>query len=76
MKDAILSFYLYVRPFINIGEVKIPIEIGPNPTLPHATLPYQQHLPLSLPYTASIPIEIGPKWLRAETTQDRNGSPT
>ena len=46
------------------------------PTLPYPTLPYQQLL--SLPYTASIPIpiEIGSKRLRAETTQGRNDSPT
>ena len=38
--------------------------------------PIPQHPPISLPYTASIPIEIGPKRLRAETTQGRNDSPT
>ena len=43
-----------------------------HPTPPQPTLPYQQHPPLSLPYTASIPIEIRPKRPRAETTQDRN----
>ena len=43
---------------------------------PYPTLPYQQLLSLS--YTASIPIpiEIGPKRLRAETIQGRNDSPT
>ena len=62
-----LSFYLfYVR-----SSVSIPIEIGPHPTPPH-----QQHPPLSLPNTTTIPSETGPKQLRAEMTQDRNDSPT
>ena len=62
--------------------VPIPIEIGTHLTLPPSpvplprTLPYQQHPPLSLPYAASIPIEIRPKRLTAETTQGRNDSPT
>ena len=67
-----MKFYLSICP-----SVSIPIEIGPHLTPPtHPTLPYQQHPPLSLPYTAYIPIEIRPKRLRAETTQGRNDSPT
>ena len=76
MKDCnyiYLSVCLSVyRPFAH-GSLSL---LKLSPIQPHPTLPYQQYPPLSLPYTASIPIEIGPKWLRAETTQGRNDSPT
>ena len=62
-----MKFYLSISSVC--PSVSIPIETGPYLNLPtHSTLPYQQHPPLSLPYTASIPIEIRSKRLRAETT--------
>ena len=66
-----MSVYLSIYLFYVCSSVFILIEIGPHPTPPH-----QQHPPLSLPNTTPIPSEIGPKQLRAETTQDRNDSPT
>ena len=63
-----LSVYLSICPPVrpSLSLLKL------GPIQPHSTLPYPQYPPLSLPYTASIPIEIGPKRLRAETTQGRN----
>ena len=84
MKDVILSIYLsvYLSIFLSV-YLSIWPSVRPSLSLlklgliqPHPTLPYPQHPPISLPYTASIPIEIGPKRLRAETTQGRNNSPT
>ena len=65
MKDVILSIYLSICLSIcpSVGPSLSLLKLGP---IQHnSTLPYP---PLSLPYTASIPIEIGPKRLRAETT--------
>ena len=78
MKDLILSIYLSVSVCLSIylsvcSSVSIPIETGPHPTPSHPTLPTTP-TPI-LTYTASIPIKIGPKRLRAEMTQGRNDSP-
>ena len=76
MKVVNLSIYLFVRPSLSLLKSDPTPATHPptqqHPTPPQPTLPYQQHSPLSLPYTASIPIEIGPKRPRAETTRGRN----
>ena len=71
MKDVILSICLSIYLFVRLFVLLYPYW---NWAPSHPTLP--QHSLLSLPYTASIPIEIGPKRLRAKTTQGRNDSPT
>ena len=81
MRVVILSIYLPIYLFVRTSLSLLKSHPIPpshprtqqNPTAPHPTppqpaLPYQQHPPLSLPYTASIPIEIGPKRPRAEMT--------
>ena len=76
MKVIILSVYLhvFVRPSLSLLKSPHPTQPPTHTTTPHPNLPYQQHPPLSLPYTASIPIEIGSKRPRAETTRGRNDS--
>ena len=64
MKDVILSIYLSIYLSVCLF------------VCPFVRLSYPQHPPLSLPYTASILIEIGPKQLGAEMTQGWNYSPT
>ena len=80
MKVVILSIYLSIYFFVHLcpywNQTPPHSPTQQHPTPPHPNLPYQQQPPLSLPYTASIPIEIGPKRPRAKMTRGRNDSPT
>ena len=57
------DYYYYFGRYLILSQQALPYPTKNTP-------------PLSLSYTASIPIEIGPKQLGAEMTQGRNNSPT